>query len=402
MHNEAPLVVAGHICLDIIPPLPDTGGRLAHLLTPGSLVNVGPAVLSTGGAVSNTGLALHRLGLPVRLMGKVGDDQFGAVTRQLLARQVAHLGESLLVARGEPSSYTVVLEPPGVDRMFLHYPGPNDTFCAEDVPYGQLAGARVFHFGYPPIMRRFYAGAPDELARLFRQVQAHGVTTSLDMARPDPASPAGKADWRGILARALPHVDLFLPSCDEIVQMLRLSPPEGTPVAGPELHVPMEPDGAFLSQVGELLLAMGAGVVGLKLGAQGLYVRTSADPTRLERLHLSSSTEAHWRGRELLIPCRQVQVAGTTGCGDCTIAGFLAALARDFTLEQALLAAVAAGACAAERPDATSGVPDWEVLQARLRAGWHAYPVPQNWTGWVPIEGAGLLAGPQDRALSRA
>ena len=72
------VVVAGHICLDIIPEFPGgTKPKIEKLFIPGRLVNVKEAIISTGGVVSNTGLALHRLGMKVELMGKVGDDFFG-------------------------------------------------------------------------------------------------------------------------------------------------------------------------------------------------------------------------------------------------------------------------------------------------------------------------------------
>ncbi|MCK4437298.1 hypothetical protein KAU86_05050 [bacterium] len=32
----------------------------------------------------------------------------------------------------EVSSYTIILFPPGMDRMFLHNPGANDTFGFKD------------------------------------------------------------------------------------------------------------------------------------------------------------------------------------------------------------------------------------------------------------------------------
>jgi sugar/nucleoside kinase (ribokinase family) len=63
---EASVVVAGHVCIDIIPEI----GRDFELL-PGRLVEIGTAVTATGGAVSNTGVALHLLGIPATLMGKV-------------------------------------------------------------------------------------------------------------------------------------------------------------------------------------------------------------------------------------------------------------------------------------------------------------------------------------------
>jgi hypothetical protein len=55
-------VVAGHICLDVIPDLATSQDGFEQRFRPGHLVEVGPAAIATGGAVSNTGLALHKLG----------------------------------------------------------------------------------------------------------------------------------------------------------------------------------------------------------------------------------------------------------------------------------------------------------------------------------------------------
>ena len=62
-------IVAGHICLDVIPELLSQGDFAASFL-PGRLLETGPVVMATGGAVSNTGQALHKLGIPTRLMGQ--------------------------------------------------------------------------------------------------------------------------------------------------------------------------------------------------------------------------------------------------------------------------------------------------------------------------------------------
>ena len=197
MSNQADIVVAGHICLDIIPRI-NAAVPLAELLRPGALVEIGPPVVSTGGAVSNTGLALRRLGVRTRLIGTIGADLFGDAIRRVLAGHDPALADALIVCPGAQTSYTVVLNPPGVDRTFLHCPGANDEFAAGDIPYDDLGGARLFHFGYPPSMRRFHADDGSELATLFERVRARGLVTSLDMTQPDAASPAGQADWHAI------------------------------------------------------------------------------------------------------------------------------------------------------------------------------------------------------------
>jgi sugar/nucleoside kinase (ribokinase family) len=386
------MVVAGHICLDIIPTFERSASSLAEILVPGKLVHIGGAVTATGGAVSNTGLALHRLGFPTRLMGKVGDDLFGHAVLEILRGRHPALAEGMLITKEAPTSYTVVINPPGVDRMFLHCPGANDTFGWRDIPYEELARAWLFHFGYPPLMRRMYANGGAELERLLRRVKELGVTTSLDMAKPDPASAAGKADWLEVLRRALPSVDVFVPSVDEILFMLDR---ERHDAMGPDLSGHLE--GSLLSELSERLLGMGTRIVALKLGAEGLYLRTTDRITRLAGMgSCAPQGVRRWVGRELLAPCFEVEVVGTTGSGDCTIAGFLAGLAEGLGPEEAVTSAVAVGACNVEQADATSGIPGWGEVQQRLRSEWNRRPTTVSLPGWEWDGESGVWRGPGD------
>ncbi|MBN1812310.1 MAG: carbohydrate kinase family protein, partial [Anaerolineae bacterium] len=114
--------------------IPDLSGTsqdgFEQRFRPGHLVEVGPAAIATGGAVSNTGLALHKLGIPTRLMGKVGDDLLGQAVRQVVATHGGDLVDGMVIDRTASTSYTIIINPPGVDRAFLHFPGANDTFGA--------------------------------------------------------------------------------------------------------------------------------------------------------------------------------------------------------------------------------------------------------------------------------
>jgi sugar/nucleoside kinase (ribokinase family) len=389
------VAVAGHICLDIIPTFGLRTNQAETLLAPGKLVTVGPAVTATGGAVSNVGLALHRLGVPVRLIGKVGDDLFGRAVLDVLRRRDPRLAEGMIVAAGESTSYSVVINEPGRDRIFLHAPGANHTFAAADVATGALEGLGVLHFGYPPLMRRMYADGGRELADLMRRAKARGVTTTLDMAWPDPDSEAGQVNWPQLLEQVLPHVDCFLPSLDETVAML--DRPLLDAAGSAEDRAAARVAGPLLSALGERLLEMGVAVVALKLGDQGLYLRTTADAARLEAMGACQpATTAAWRGRELVAPCFQVAVAGTTGAGDCTIAGFLAGLLDGMRAEAVVTSAVAVGACGVEQVDATTGIPDWATLQVRISHGWERRPVVFPLPGWQWDDAHGLWRGPHD------
>jgi sugar/nucleoside kinase (ribokinase family) len=376
-------VVAGHLCLDMIPDLTAiTQERFAQAFGPGRLTEVGPATFCTGGPVSNTGLALIKLGIETRLMGKVGDDVLGQAVKELVSSYGPGPASGMVVDERVHTSYTIVLSPPGVDRFFFHYPGANDTFGADDVRYEQISKARLFHFGYPPIMRLMYENNGAELAAVFRRARQTGVTTSLDMALPDPSSAAGRADWVAILEGTLPYVDVFLPSIEEILYMLRrevydelyraANGPHFLPLITPQL----------LSETGQKLLDMGVKIVALKLGDRGLYLRT-ADKAGIEALgRARPSTPAAWADKELWSACFKVNVVGTAGSGDATIAGFLSALLRDMSPEEAITAAVAVGACNVEAADTLSGVRPWDETIRRVASGWERHPLNIETPGW--------------------
>jgi len=273
-------IVAGHICLDLIPDLGDSAqSQFEEILKPGRLVAVGPATHCTGGPVSNVGLALTKLGIRTRLMGKVGDDLFGhAIQRAIQEHGRAYgvnLADAMVVDPAADTSYTIVLSPPGVDRIFLHHSGANDTFGAEDIRYDLVAGSRLFHFGYPPLMKRMYEEGRRDLTEIFRRAKDTGITTSLDMALPDPTSAAGRADWRAILRSVLPFVDIFLPSVEEILFMLQPSTYQAMCAEAGGLNIAPLVRPELLEALGRELLALGAKVVALKMGDRGLYLRTA-------------------------------------------------------------------------------------------------------------------------------
>jgi sugar/nucleoside kinase (ribokinase family) len=357
-------VVAGHIALDLYPEL---SGPVAY--EPGRLNVVGPALISAGGSVFNTGVALHRLGVPVRLVAKVGADLFGQAVLDALAQLGGELSSEIAVDDGEVTSYTIAISPPGVDRTFLHCPGANRSFRADDVSDRALAGARVFHFGYPPLMREMYADGGAQLRRLFERVHAVGPATSLDLCGVDPQSDAGRVDWEQVLVHTLPFVDVFAPSIEELLFMLdRPAHRALQQSAGIAKFV----DDSLLAQLGERMIGLGVAVAAIKLGDQGLYLRTARAGERIgafcERLGLSAES---WRDREVLAPCFEVAaVAGTTGSGDTTIAGLLAALLRGEDPADAATSATAVGACSVEALDPTSAVPSWSSVATRLAAGW--------------------------------
>ena len=218
------------------------------------------------------------------------------------------------------------------------------------------------------------------------------------MTRPDPNSEAGRVHWKTWLSNVLPHVDVFLPSLEEILFMLDRPRFQSLEHQAKETNILTLIDGEILAELSRQLLDFGVAIAGIKLGTQGLYLRTTADNTRLHALGTRFAFDtAAWTQRELHAPTFQAHLVGTTGAGDCAIAGFLTGLARGQSPEAALRSAVAVGACNVEAADAISGVPTWDVVQARIQAGWEQLPVTLNLRGWGWNENQRLWIGPQDQ-----
>ena len=378
--GDVDVVAAGHICLDIVPKFGDvTGNDVGEILRPGKLLEVGEAHFSTGGPVSNTGLALRRLGLEVSLMGKCGDDPFGSILRDRLREEAPGAEQGMVVAEGAKTSYTIVLVPPGVDRIFLHCPGANDTFGADDIDLDLAGRARLFHFGYPPLMKKMYASDGEELGSLFRQVRAEGTLTSLDMALPDPDSEAGRADWCRILERTLPSVDVFLPSAEEIMYMLRRERFEELQSSGGGAL-----DGLTagdLSGVADDCIEMGAGIVVIKCGDLGAYLQTAEHP----ELEGFVAEPRRWSDVHIFEPtCRVDDIRSTVGSGDSSIAGFLTAFLHDEPPERCMQFLTVLGAQNLSSVDAVGGIRSWRESVDQVEACPSKNAVPERLNPLLP------------------
>ena len=365
------VIAAGHICLDITPVFP--GKKVSHLtdiLSPGKLLNVNEADVHTGGSVANTGLGMKILGADVTLMGKVGDDAFGEMVRNVLDKYDA--GEGLLVTPGESTSYSVILAIPGIDRIFLHNCGANNTFRAEDIPVEALKEASLFHFGYPPLMKTMYENDGEELIKIMKLAKECGAATSLDFASIDPNSEAGAADWEKILTRVIPYVDFMVPSVEELCYMLdkeRFNEWQERAAGGDITELlDIEKD---VKPLAERCMELGAKVLLIKCGAPGMYYRT-ADKLTLhgvgEKAELNVEKWADKEGFEKsYVP---EKILSGTGAGDTSIAAFLTAMLDGYSLEDTMHLATATGASCVAAYDALSGLKSFEELEAKIKAGW--------------------------------
>jgi sugar/nucleoside kinase (ribokinase family) len=375
--REIDVIAAGHLCLDMIPAF-DTEGtadKVGDILRPGTLIHMGPMTFGTGGSVSNVGIAMKIFGCRVGFVAKAGEDAIGRIMVEVLRKNGS--AEGIRLAPGEASSYSVVVAPPGIDRIFLHCPGTNDTFTREDIDFDLVSRARLFHLGYPTLMRSLFVEDGRETARILKAVKATGATTSLDISLPDPNSEAGKADWRKIYERSLPFTDIFAPSLEE--SLFTLHPRDylrrKDAAEGRELLDRVSPEEC--EALADEYLGMGCRVVAIKNGHNGWLYR-SADAGSLRGIGRALPAEAgsggtglsldgwldNWAARELWCPAFQVgEIASTAGSGDSSIAGFLTALLQAQPVERSLKLANAAGALNLRAMDTLSGLGSWPEVE---------------------------------------
>jgi sugar/nucleoside kinase (ribokinase family) len=320
---------------------------LLETLTPGKLIETRGMRIDLGGSCSNTGRGFKLFGVSGKIICCLGDDRLGKISKELLEEMGL---ETSVLPSTSSTSHSVVIEVPGYDRIFLHDPGANRDFDGRAIAKEDLAGFKHFHFGYPPMMPKMYENCGKALAEMLKTAKSAGLSTSVDMAFIDPQSEAAKADWKAVLSNALPYVDYFVPSFEEIAGILD---PDGLSgllesAGGGDAIAAMdvERDAAPLARE---LLELGASNVLIKCGAKGMIFKS--------------------RGEEIFSPpFKPCRILSATGAGDVSIAAFLASALLGCKTSKCLDLACAAGAALVE--GSLEGMGGLDGLRQRIAAGW--------------------------------
>lgn len=94
-----------------------------------------------GGQAANTAYALARLGVAAALVGRVGEDEAG----ELLLAGLARVDVSRVTWEGMSGRAYILVDRQGERTIFVA-PHTNDELCEDDVPFEDLAQARLVHF----------------------------------------------------------------------------------------------------------------------------------------------------------------------------------------------------------------------------------------------------------------
>lgn len=322
------VVVAGYLCVDMVPEFPkhEPVTSISNLLKPGRLIEIDGVDFSLGGVVANTGMAMNRFNRKVFLNGLVGNDLIGKMARDWFEKY--GLSEGIKTTDRARTAFGIVIAPPGVDRIFLESPGCSKIFDIDFVDFGAISRCRLFHFGYPPLLRQFYRDDGKQLWLMFSRIQEMGVVTSLDFSLPDSHSESGKQDWPEIMQRVLPFTDIFVPSLEEVLQIMR--PDEykriSSAAGSPDIIdvVPI----ATIREIGRTIIDCGVKIVLIKAGHRGLYL-LAGDVSSLNRKAGFDLSAAGWNDRELwcnAYVADPAKVKNATGAGDTAVAAFLSAI----------------------------------------------------------------------------
>jgi sugar/nucleoside kinase (ribokinase family) len=279
----------GNPLVDVLAQI-DSLGPSRHGLLPGEMhlveaaaarqlyAEIGPGLRQPGGSVANTIAHVAGLGLGGTFLGKVGDDDLGAVFLQEMAR----LGVACPVLpdrSGVATGRSVIMVTPDGERTMSTYLGACEALCPDDLPEALPSGTAIvliegYHWDTPK-------GAAN-IERAARLAEAVGAIVALT-----PSDPSCVERHRTAMRRFLSE------RCGILVG---------------NYHELCALAGVDTAQDAMSWARAEVGTVALTLSERGAVVSDGGAPVALPAVQVS-------------------RVVDTTGAGDAYAAGFLGSLA---------------------------------------------------------------------------
>jgi ribokinase len=307
MHRS--IVVVGSINLDLV----CTGKRIP---APGETVTGDRFQTFHGGKGANQAVAVGRLGYPVRMIAKVGEDEFGGRLRQGLRAAGVNV-RAVGTAKGTVSGVALITVDGQGQNSITVIPGANAELLPRDLekslPQLRSAGMILTQLEIPLETVEYLCAVADRLQ----------IPLLLD---PAPA--------RALPRKLLRQVAYLTPNETEICVLCGISSGELTL--------------ANVAELAQSLQAGGAANVTVKMGGHGVYV-AGAD------------------GRRRRVPAFKVRVVDSTAAGDAFNGGLAVALMRGMDLEEAARFGAAVGALSVTRAGAQPAMPSANEVTSFLK-----------------------------------
>lgn len=311
VHNQSThshIVVVGSFVVDF-------SMRLPRLLQRGESLVGSEFLLGPGGKGTNTAVAVARQQQEVKLIERVGDDQFASMAYDLYQQE--HIDATyVLRTPGISTSLGFSCIEPSGDNAIAVYLGANQALSPDDVSRAE----QVFHQA-SVVITQFET--PDETISLaFRLARQHAACCILI---PGPTRP--------FIADYFSLVDILIPNKGEARVLVGLKP---------------EDESVGIAEVGRQLVEKGARNVIITLGGEGsLLVRPGEDP-----LHIPAYNE--------------VDIVNTVGAGDAFNGGLAVALNQGLALPDAISRATVTAALSCRVMGSIAGLPTWAEVDEHL------------------------------------
>lgn len=310
-----PIIVFGSLNMDLVAQVP-------HLPQAGeTLLGTGFTTVP-GGKGANQAVAAARLGAPTTMVGRVGDDGFGALLCESLRRSGVNT-DGVMVHAG-PSGVALITVDGAGENQIVVVPGANGHVDGTDGARLPLAVASTDPSDYsdPSILLMQWEVPLAAVQAAAVRAKAKGVRVIVD---PAPARSDVPLDFYGL-------VDILTPNQREAAQLT------GLPV-----H-----DVATATAAAQVLRQRGTATVIVKLGRQGAVVVSSSDVFHM--------------------PAFSVDAVDTVAAGDAFNGGLAMALWEGKSLRWAVEWASAVAALSVMKAGAQLSMPTRQQVEAFRRS----------------------------------
>jgi ribokinase len=330
---DARLTVLGSLNMDISVTVPSLPG-------PGATVLGGPAAFAPGGKGANQAVAAARLGaeanVAVRMVGCVGDDDFGRALRAALTAEGID-DQAVRTTAGAPTGIAMITVDEAGENIITVAPGANHEVGAPEIAFIRQSAAA--------------AAGPGSANVLVISAEVPVPAILAALAATGPADPGPR--WLTVLNLAP------APPREEAAAILR---------ARPDWLVVNESEAAAVlaRPVSGLSAAAGAAADLVAAGARNAVVTAGAAGAAYH------GTKANGEHREVsgTVAAFPVRAIDTVGAGDTFVGALAVALVAGIALAEAVTAAAAAGAAAAARPGTQAGMPRPADIRAATGYEW--------------------------------
>jgi ribokinase len=319
MTKRPQVTVLGSLNMDISVTVPGLPG-------PGATVLGSAARFTPGGKGANQAVAAARLGADVRMVGCVGDDDFG---RQLLAAlRAEHVNtDAVRIAPGVPTGLAMIAVDENGENLIVVAPGANHQVGPADV-----AAAAASH---------------RDILVLSAEIPAAAITQALSQKGPAILN----------LAPASPSAAELVAAGGKTLDWLVVNESEAAAVLGRPVHG-LADAGLAAAE----LIRRGPRHAVVTAGAHGAALATVAST--------ATAPTADGEDGAQVIKGFRVQTVDTVGAGDTFVGALAVALAAGVPAREAVIAASAAGAAAVTRHGAQTAMPRPADILAATAVVW--------------------------------